>query len=161
MFSSIFRYIIWLFVAMLQVMRGWLAALLIGCVAGCSAQAHSAGPALGALGAGTARITVNDQELGQTDAVRCLVTPPLLTIVTGDANSGSTTVVSSDGLLAAESVQIRNLDGFTGSYNANLMGHGQVKITESTYSITGDADGFSTGNDSLPANRTFSIKVAC
>ena len=87
MFSATFRYIIWLFAAILQVMRGWLAALLIGCVAGCSAQAHSARPALGTLGAGTARITVNGQELGQTDAVRCLVTPPLLTIVTGDANS--------------------------------------------------------------------------
>jgi hypothetical protein len=93
--------------------------------------------------------------------VRCLVTPPLITITTGDATAGSTTVVSSAGPLLVESVQIHQLDGFTGSYYADLMGRAEVGMTGSTYSIAGRAEGFTTDDASLAANRTFSIKVAC
>ncbi len=145
-----------------------LPAIALGCVlsgvTGCSPPAHSAGPPLGAVDTGSAVVTVGDHDLGQTRTVSCLVTPPLLTITTGDAAVGSTTVISSPSNaepLRVESVQIRNLDGFTGGYYADLMGRAEVTMTGSTYAISGEAEGVAADSDSFSTDRTFSIRVAC
>lgn len=124
-------------------------------------QASSATPPPGPVGVGTAHITMGDKDLGLTEKVRCRIIPPLRMIDTGDATSGTTTVVSTAGLLAVESVQIRNLAGFTGSYTAGLAGHATAKMVDNIYTITGDADGFAADNASFVANRSFSITVAC
>jgi hypothetical protein len=113
------------------------------------------------LNPGTARIAIDGTELGQIDSVHCLLTPPLTTIVTGDQASGTSTVISNAKALTAESVAIRNLDGFTGSYHVNLPDRAEVTMTDNTYSITGSADGFTADNPSYTATRTFSIKVTC
>ena len=132
----------------------------LGVVAGCSSP-PPVKPEPGALVVGTAAVTVNDVDTGSTDAVACTAAGPFTTITTGDTESGVTALVSNKGELTAESVSIRNLGGFTGSYNAGLGGEATVTMTGRTYAITGSAQGFATDNPSFRANGTFAIKVAC
>jgi ipoprotein LpqH len=140
---------------------GLLPAVVIGCIAGCSAQPQHAGPPPGALSPGTARIVIDGTESGQIDSVRCRLTAPLTTITTGDQASGTSTVISNANALTAESVAIRNMGGFTGSYNVNLGGRTDVTMTGNTYVITGSAEGYTADNPGFTASRTFSIKATC
>jgi ipoprotein LpqH len=135
------------------------AAMLVA--AGCSSQPPEYQPPPGALVAGTAQVTVNGQDTGTTDAVQCSSTGSLTTIETGDPVSGVTAMVSNRDELAAESVAINNLGGFTGSYNAGLGGTARVTMTGRTYDITGTADGFDTAKPSFRTSGTFAIKVSC
>jgi ipoprotein LpqH len=132
----------------------------LGVVAGCSSP-PPAKPEPGTLVAGTAAVTVNGADTGTTDAVACTAAGPLTTITTGDAESGVTVLVSNAAELTVESVSIRNLGGFTGSYNAGLGGEATITMTGRTYSIEGGADGFATDKPSFRANGNFVIKVAC
>jgi ipoprotein LpqH len=141
------------------------AALAVACataiaVAGCSSP-PPAKPQPGTLVVGTAQVTVNDADAGTTHAVQCSAAGSLTTITTGDDQSGVTALVSNEDGLTAESVSIRNVGGFTGSYNAGLGGEANVTMTGRTYAIAGTADGFATDNPSFRANGTFAIKAAC
>jgi len=138
----------------------WGLALLLAAV-GCSSGPEQQPLPQGALTPGTAVITVNDRDLGQVDSVACTAAGPLMTIDTGDETSGSTSVVSNADGLAAQSVYIRDLGGFTGSYNLDLAGQARVEMSGSTYRITGSADGFATDNPSFRTEGTFEIRVAC
>ena len=132
----------------------------LAAVAGCSS--HSAPPApAGSLTAGTARITVNDDDLGEFHAVQCTTAGPYLTISTGNDQQGSTVVVSNTDGLVAKSVSIRDLGNFTGSFNEGLGGKADVTLDGSTYTITGTADGFATDRASFRSSGTFTIKAAC
>jgi ipoprotein LpqH len=130
-------------------------------LAGCSSGPPEYEPAPGTLVAGTAQVTVNGQDAGTTEAVQCDSTGPLTTITTGDQASGVTAMVSNQDELVAETVTIRDLGGFTGSYNAGLGGDAEVTMTGRTYDITGTADGFKTDSPSFRASGTFAIKVSC
>jgi lipoprotein LpqH len=128
---------------------------------GCSSTPPEYQPPPGALVAGTAQVTVNGQDAGTTNAVQCDATGPLTTITTGDQASGVTAMVSNAAELTADSVSIRNLGGFTGSYNAGLGGTAKVTMIDRTYEITGTADGFHTDRPSFRASGTFAVKVSC
>lgn len=106
-------------------------------------------------------MTVNGQNIGTIEAVQCTPAGSLTTITTGDQASGITTLVSNKEALTAESVDINNVGGFTGSYNAGLGGAAKVTMTGRTYDISGTADGFNTANPSFRTSGTFAIKVAC
>lgn len=113
------------------------------------------------LAAGTAQVTVNGQDAGTTEAVQCDSTGALTTITTGDEASGVIAMVSNKDQLTAESVAIRDLGGFTGSYNAGFSDTAEVTMTGRTYDISGTADGFDTDSPSFRKSGTFSIKVSC
>jgi hypothetical protein len=130
-------------------------------VAGCSSGPQALKLGAGELVAGTAKVTVNGQNTGTTQAVQCSSAGPLTTIVTGDQASGVSALVSNKDALTAEAVGIHDLGGFTGSYNAGLGGTAKVAMTGRTYDITGTADGFNTANPSFRTSGTFVIKVSC
>ncbi len=130
-------------------------------LAGCSSNPPEYQPGPGELVAGTAEIVVNGQEPQTTGAVQCSSTGPLTTITTGDQRSGVTVMVSNQDELTAESVNINNVGGFTGSYNAGLGDAAEVTMTGRTYHITGTADGFDTDKPSFRVPGTFAIKVSC
>lgn len=130
-------------------------------LAGCSSGPPDYQPAPGTLAAGTAQVTVNGEDAGSTGAVQCDATGPLTTITTGDMASGVTAMVSNSDELVAESVTIRDLGGFTGSYNDGLGGTAKVTMNGRTYDISGTADGFETDNPSFRTSGTFAIKVSC
>ena len=134
-----------------------LAALLAGCSSGPQAEPQRQG----ALPGGTAKLSIDDHETGDQQKVTCLVTGPVTTIDIGDDQSGSTAVVSNAADLRVESVSIRNLSGFTGSYNQNLGDPAKVSMTGATYDLSGTAEGFATDNPSFRKSGNFSIKVSC
>ncbi|CAJ1578800.1 lipoprotein LpqH [[Mycobacterium] wendilense] len=131
-------------------------------LAGCSSGSEEYTPPPGELVSGTAEITINDNNLGEFDSVSCTPAGSQTTITTGDDTSGSTLVISNAEGLIAESVSVRELGGFTGSYNRGL-GDDEAEVTMSgnTYTVTGSADGFATDAPSFRTTGTFSIKVAC
>jgi hypothetical protein len=104
---------------------------------------------------------VNGQDAGTTEAVQCDATGPLTTITTGGRDAGITAMISNQDELVAESVAIRDLGGFTGSYNIGLGGDAKVTMTDRTYDISGTADGFNTDEPSFRTAGTFAIKVSC
>lgn len=130
-------------------------------LAGCSSGPPEFQPGPGMLVAGTAQVTVNGEDAGTTDAVQCASTGTLTTITTGDDASGVTAMISNKDQLTAESVAIRDLGGFTGSYNAGFGDTAKVTMTGRTYDISGTADGFETDNPSFRKPGTFSLKVSC
>jgi ipoprotein LpqH len=130
-------------------------------LASCSSQPPEPTLLPGELVAGTAKVTVNGQDTGTTEAVQCTPAGSLTTIATGDQTSGITALVSNKDELTPEAVGINNVGGFTGSYNAGLGGTAKVTMTGRTYDITGTADGFSTANPSFRTSGTFAIKVSC
>lgn len=130
-------------------------------LAGCASGPPEYQPGPGMLVAGTAQVTVNGQNAGTTDAVQCDSTGTLTTITTGDEASGVIAMVSNKDQLTAESVAIRDLGGFTGSYNAGFSDTAKVTMAGRTYDISGTADGFDTDSPSFRKSGTFSIKVSC
>lgn len=129
-------------------------------VAGCSAQPPTE-IRPGTLVLGTARVTVNGSDTGLTDQVACTVLGATTTIATGTPASGLTAVVSDDGTLTTQSVSIRNLGGFTGTYTAAPGRQATVIRTGRSYSIAGTADGFTTSAPAIQTSGTFAIDVAC
>ncbi|ETZ43825.1 hypothetical protein L837_3947 [Mycobacterium avium MAV_061107_1842] len=69
--------------------------------------------------------------------------------------------VSNESPLTAKTININNLDGFTGSYAEHLQGAAEVTLHGYTYTIRGRAEGFNTDNPSLRSTDSFTIKVAC
>lgn len=137
-------------------------ALASGVIAGCSSDPAPAPPLPGTLAAGTAKVAINGTEMGATQAVRCTVVGPVTTINTGDDAAGLTAVVASADKLTASSVSIRNLSGFTGSYNQGLGdANAKVGLTGRTFDISGTAQGFLANNPSFRVPGTFAIKVSC
>lgn len=131
-------------------------------LAGCSSGPPEYRPAPGTLAAGTAQTTVSGQDAGSTDAVQCTMLGALTIIKTGDDASGVTALVSNKDQLTAESVAIRDVGGFTGSYNAGLGGDtANIGMTGRTYDINGTAEGFNTDSPSFRNSETFAIKVSC
>ncbi len=137
------------------------AALLVaGGLAGCSDPEPAARPA-GSLPAGTAEVSIGDAGQGKTTAVNCSSTGAVTTINTGDENSGTVSSVDSTDGLAVQFAEINNVEGFTGSYWADLGPAAEVEMTSGTYLLTGSAAGFKTDNPSARTTQTFSIRVAC
>lgn len=134
-------------------------------LAGCSSPPPEYQPPPGALIAGTAHVTINGQDAGTTDSVQCDSAGPLMMMRTGDPNDplapGISAMVASDDELVVREVGIRDLGGFTGSYNDGLGGEATVTMTERTYDIRGTADGFDTGNPSFRTTGDFQIRIAC
>jgi hypothetical protein len=134
-----------------------VAALLVGCSSGPEAEP----PRQGTLPGGTAQLSIDDQETADQQNVSCVVVGGVTTIDIGDEQAGSTAVVSNAADLQVESVSIRNLGGFTGSYNRSLGEPVKVSMTGRTYHLTGTADGFATDSPSFRRSGIFSIKVSC
>jgi ipoprotein LpqH len=141
--------------------RWTVAAATLLTVAGCSSGPPDYKPAPGTLVAGTAQVTVNGQNTGTTEAVQCSPAGSLTTITTGDQTSGVSALISNKDELTVAAVNINNVGGFTGSYNAGLGGTAKVTMSGRTYDISGTADGFNTDNPSFRTSGTFAIKVAC
>jgi ipoprotein LpqH len=130
-------------------------------LAGCSSSPPEYRPPAGQLVAGTAAVTVNGQDTGTTTAVRCNAVGPLTTIKTGTDASGISALIGSGDELVVREVGIRDLGGFTGSYNEGLGGEATVSMADRTYEIAGAAEGFDTAKPSFRTSGTFSIKVSC
>jgi hypothetical protein len=85
----------------------------------------------------------------------------ITTVKTGDEQTGSTAVISTSPSLNLQSASIRNLGGFTGSYDDGFGSTADVTVVGRTYQISGTADGFDTASPSFRKSGKFWIQVAC
>lgn len=129
-------------------------------VEACS-PSRAAAPPPGTLPPETAQVTINDHALPETHVVKCIPMGSLTAVTIGDAEAGTKVVISNESALAAKSVNISDLGGFTGGYAEDLQGAAEVTLQGHTYTIRGHAEGFNTDNPGLRATGTFTIKVAC
>jgi lipoprotein LpqH len=136
------------------------AMLLIGVTAGCSSnQAAPARP--GVLPPGTAVLSIDGKDVGETYSVRCESIDWMTRIHTDLHASGVSAMLSNANKLKAEFVRLEDLDGFTGSYEHALQGEASVTMTGPTFHITGAALGFNKSEPTRLKAETFSIKVSC
>lgn len=136
-------------------------ALVAGGLTACSSAPPSEPLAPGAVAAGTAEVSIEGRDASSVGSVSCQTVGTVTTVESGDQDAGLTVVVSSDPSLLVDSVSIRNLAGFTGSYLDGLGDEAQVDLSGRTYEISGTADGFATDDPSFRTAGTFSIKLAC
>jgi lipoprotein LpqH len=128
-------------------------------IAGCADKAATPPP--GVLPPGTAVLSIDGKDVGQTYSVRCQTIDWMTRIHTGIDTSGAHAMVSNAGKLEAEFVRLQDLDGFTGSYEHELQGEAKVTMTGATYHITGAALGFNKSEPTRLKAETFTIKVSC
>jgi ipoprotein LpqH len=138
-----------------------VAALMAGGSAGCSSDPPPAKPKRGTSPPGTARITIDGKDAGTTTSVECGAVGSRTTIRTGDETSGVTILLSDQSRLTVELVRIRNLDGFSGDYNAGLGDQATAALTESTYHISGTALGYRSPESIAVATQPFAVEVTC
>ena len=131
-------------------------ALLAGmAVAACAAQPP-------ALGTHTARVTINGQDTGRAHKVACSQFGWDWRIETLDERPGFTALFQTGDTLIAESVQIRDLGGFTGSYWRYTVGEADASVVNRTFTLIGTAVGYTSQEpDELGSSATFTIKTDC
>jgi ipoprotein LpqH len=135
------------------------AVLVVGASAGCSSEPPAKLKA-GVLPPGTAQLTIDGNDAGQTRSVQCAAVGSRTTIRTGDDHAGVTVMLSNAEKLTVELVRIRNMDGFSGDYNLGLGGDAAALLTDSTYHITGTAFGYRSASIA-PTRQQFTMQVAC
>jgi hypothetical protein len=65
------------------------------------------------------------------------------------------------GKLAADSISIRNVGGFTGSYWRDLGKDADVSMAGTTLTVSGTADGYRVDNPSFRTTGSFKFKASC
>jgi lipoprotein LpqH len=137
------------------------AALIISwVVAGCASGPAPFKPGRGAIVPGTAKLAIDGQDAGTTDAVHCDAVESLTVINAGDGSSGATALISKKNAFTVDLVRLRNVNGFSGDYNLGVAGDATVSLAGSTYRITGSAVGYK-GKSTQPTVQPFSFDVAC
>jgi ipoprotein LpqH len=141
------------------------AAAAVAGIAACSSEPQPSHPS-------QASVTINGNTVASKQSVTCIKQANALpgsqpqwywTIAVGDQNvSGvKASLNGSAENLAAESVHILNLGGFTGTYSKGDGGEASASFGSETFTITGKADGFNTYKPDEPATATFKIVATC
>lgn len=132
-----------------------IAVAAVGVLGGCSTPSP-------ALGSRTAEVTVNGDGMGTTYPVECSQAGWTWLISTFDeAKPGFTASIETGEGVAADSVQIRDLQGFTGAYWEGTIGDGKATVKGNTITITGTAQGFFADNPAGTADASYEIKTKC
>jgi ipoprotein LpqH len=137
-----------------------IVALLASGLVGCS-TVNAPNKIPGELAAGASEVTIAGAIVARSTSVMCSPEGTVTTIDTGSKDEGTTSTVGSDGGLAAKSVVLRNVGGFSGSYWEGLGDAGEVTLKNRTYVITGTAMGYSADDPTHRKPEPFSIRAAC
>ncbi|KUH85056.1 MULTISPECIES: lipoprotein LpqH [unclassified Mycobacterium] len=140
-----------------SVARTAAALLLTAWLSGCSSPPPASPDTMG----GTATVSINSHPTGDRHYVSCAKVNWLLTIESGDTDTGFTAIVDTDGGPDAQVVKIRDLGGFTGS--AWTGGVGQLRATRDNGRITisGTGYGYFADDRHRPATAAFDITAGC
>lgn len=113
------------------------------------------------LGKHTAQVRINGSDVGDLP-ISCSQVQWRWTIETLRDTPGFTVQLSTEGKsVTPESVKLRNLGGFTGSFWENLDLRAEAGIADSTFTVTGTATGFYADNPTETATADFMIRTDC
>ena len=114
-----------------------------------------------ALGGTTATVAIDGNDAGGAYPVTCRQTGFTWYIQTAGKDKGFTAVLAMDGPPKAESVEFRDIGGFSGNFWKGNIGDAQVTGQQGRYTITGTADGNFTDKPSDAATARFRIQTNC
>ncbi|MDY6998679.1 MAG: lipoprotein LpqH [Actinomycetota bacterium] len=131
-----------------------LGGLAVFAVAGCSAPEP-------ALGGKTATVAIDGRDVDGVEAVRCNQSGWAWYIETPESSGGFTAVLHTGPDVTVESVQFRDLGGFSGTFWADHIGEAEVDADGGSFTITGSADGNFSDDPSAAATARFRIAAQC
>lgn len=140
---------------------GWVVAALLGATAAACGSFTPAPGTVGQHAPGAARISIEGRDAATKHAIRCHHGQFWTTVEIGDGSRGVVAVVRNSAGLTVESVQIRDVDGFTGSYWTGLGGRASATMSGPTLSVRGIADGFWHNEPSRSATAGFEVAATC
>lgn len=114
-----------------------------------------------ALGTRTAEVTINGERTGQIPVECSQAGWTWLISDFGDKTPGFTVNMSTGEKVTAHSVQIRDLEGFTGAYWEGTVGDGSATVDGRTITVTGTAKGEFADNPATAAEATYEIETKC
>jgi lipoprotein LpqH len=79
----------------------------------------------------------------------------------GDKSSGTTAVVDTGDEVKARMVEIRNVNGFSGTFAQGTLGNANARVAGDTFTITGTALGYTADKPRNQVPQQFTIKVNC
>lgn len=123
-------------------------------VAGCSSP-----PA--ALGSHDAKVIINGKATNAMQQVVCSQTGQSWTIQTMDKEPGFTATIQLGDTVKAQTVDIRNLGNFTGTYWDDNLGKAQAKVSQGKFNISGEAKGAFSDKPNQSTTATFDITTNC
>ncbi len=131
------------------------AALVVAAgVAGCSSTPE-------ALGTHDAKVIINGKATNAPQPVTCSQNGQSWTIRTMDKEPGFTATIQLGEPLTAQTVDIRNLGNFTGTYWNDNLGKAQAKVTQGKFNVSGEAKGAFVDKPNQPTTATFDITTNC
>jgi len=74
---------------------------------------------------------------------------------------GFTAIFETGDALAAKSVQIRELGGFTGTYWKYTTGEANLRVEDGEFVLDGTAVGYTSGRPNKTSSATFAITTDC
>jgi ipoprotein LpqH len=123
-------------------------------VAGCSSP-----PA--ALANHDAKVIINGQATNSLQPVTCSQTGQSWTIETMDKEPGFTATIRLGDTVTPETVTIRNLGNFTGTYWNDNLGKATAKVSQGKFSVSGEAQGAFSDKPNQPTTAAFDISTTC
>jgi ipoprotein LpqH len=114
-----------------------------------------------ALGTHTAQVTINGRDTGEAHPVACSQFGWDWKIETLDEAPGFTAMFETGNTLTAESVEIRDLGGFTGSYWRYTVGDAEARVVGDAFTLIGTAVGYTSDEPDETASASFTIKTDC
>lgn len=130
------------------------AVVLVAGAAGCSTP-----PA--ALGGTIAKVTINGESTGGPHPVRCSQSGWSWLIETPNKDKGFTAAIDTADKVTVQSVDFRDMGGFSGNFWKGNIGEAEVTSGGGKYTITGSADGAFSDNPSNEVTATFRIEASC
>jgi ipoprotein LpqH len=131
-----------------------VALLVAAGVAGCSSP-----PA--ALSNHDAKVIINGEATNSLQPVRCSQIGQSWTIETLDEEPGFTATIQLGDPITAQSVDIRNLGNFTGTYWNDNLGKASAKVNQGKFTVSGEAEGAFTDKPTQSTTATFDISTNC
>jgi hypothetical protein len=123
-------------------------------VAGCSSPAD-------ALSSHDAKVIINGKSTNALQPVTCYQTGEAWTIETLDKEPGFTATIQLGDNVSAQTVDIRNLGNFTGTYWDGNLGKAQAKVSQGKFTISGEAEGAFLDKPNQSTTATFDITTDC
>ena len=128
---------------------------------GLAAAAAGCSPPPAALGATTAKVTIDGKSTGDAHAVVCSQTGWMWNIKTPGEPTTLTAFLNTDGEVSVQSVDFRDFGGFTGTFWQGRVGEAEVTGRGGKFTIDGSADGSFKDNPSNAVTATFHIEANC
>lgn len=131
-----------------------VALLVAAGVAGCSSP-----PA--ALANHDAKVIINGEATKALQPVTCLQNGQSWTIETLDKEPGFTATLQLGDPVTAQTVDIRNLGNFTGTYWNDNLGKATAKVNQGKFTVSGEAEGAFADKPNQSTTATFDISTNC